>query len=293
MIQLKTLFYKLRFPLAAIVLLGISIGTWWLYDTTRKSDPTVRVQAFLTQLQAGHLQEAKEFFGGGPCPCRVPGGWLSYLIYKSGQEPNLAFLAGRQFSLDRCRVGPETRDSKSPSKRYLELDVPITFSADDRPYFLPLKMAFGSTIGEQELTSFSCQPETDWWKGFSLRLRPSLGKGAIDPPATARLDAKSLNTIESELGGTEQLIQLLGSDVVECLSPADAGTVTTRDGSSLTDRQIEAKLPRLSRVTMHFYMTRQEPSPVWFISNCKPFDPIIESGAGKSLALKMNAESAM
>lgn len=298
MSHLKTFFHKLKFPLAALVLLGISLGTWCLFDTSQKSDPRVRVKEFLTQLQKGHLKEAKEYFGGGPCPCRISGGWISYLLYRSGQEPNLAFLTGRKFSLDEYLVGRETIDARDKTKRNLRLDVPITFSREDRPLFLPLQMAFGSKMNEQELIAFASMPESEWWKGFSLRLRPALSKRAIDPPAIAQIDPKTVSAMESEFGETEQLIQLLGSDVTEFLTPRDAGSVNRADGSYLSERQVEAMLPRLGHLTMSFYLSRQEPSPVWYISNCKPTDPVIETrdtetGTNRSIALKIDAGSQM
>src|SRR6202042_1443822 len=102
-----------------------------------------------------------------------------YLIYVSGQEPNLACITGHQFSIAGAKTTPITNDKQSfvPWEKPEDRIVDVQVSFDPKiyqPLFLPLPMAYEKKMTEQELNQFLRDPDKDAWKGFTLRLRPSL-----------------------------------------------------------------------------------------------------------------------
>lgn len=177
---------RFAYPLLFILLAIISASTW--ISSLVFADPKDEAITFLTDIKSGKLAKTVKHFGGNACRCPAKGGWGSYLIYQSGQEPNLAFLNGHEFE-----IGKPTSTKMQNTKSYLvpwerpedsAVDVPISF--DPRryaPVFLPLPMAYGKKMTEAEFDKFLQDPDNDSWKGFTLRFRPSIRPGSIAPPS--------------------------------------------------------------------------------------------------------------
>jgi hypothetical protein len=284
--------HRFRLPLLCCFLL-VAFGTgWYLFDNYKKTDPIMVSKEFLAKIAQGDIKTAKSYFGGR-CACVIPGGWISYLIYKSGQEPNLAYLVGARFSMgDFCKK-IEMPDSQDLQQKRCLVTIPITFSGDDRPFFLPVKMAFGKTIEESELLHFSHNPGKEWQKGFTLRLRPSISKGAIDHAAmseTMNANSSLLSNYEKQ---AQDLFRLLGNDVITFLPPADAGPVTRGDKTFLKQYEVEKLLPRVQKISISLLLVQKAGTPYWLVTQCKSTKPILQVVNGNLTALKEPIASSM
>lgn len=219
--QIFALMHKFRLLLLCCFIFIASGAAWYVFDNYKKTDPVLVSKEFLAQIEKGDIKQAKSYFGGR-CPCTVPGGWMSYLIYKSGQEPNLAFLVGTNFTAaDFCKQ-LQAPNSNYPDRKRCLITVPITFLANDRPFFLPVPMAFGKTMNESELLYFSQNPGQEWHKGFTLRLRPSISKGAIDQPNAIEKINTNSTLLSTYKDHAQDLFRLLGNDIATFVPPADA-----------------------------------------------------------------------
>lgn len=171
-----------------------------LYQTNNEVDPKQTQKLFLEYIQKGDYKNTVEQFGGNKCRCPKKGGWVTYLVYASAQEPNLAFLMGKPFDIGRATNIP-LKNAKQTGSFNLPweipedsvIDVPITF--DEKrytPLFLPLDMAYGKDISLDEFNAFlanpdkSKNPDKDAWVRFTLRLRPSLAQGTVSRPETSK-----------------------------------------------------------------------------------------------------------
>jgi hypothetical protein len=176
---------RLAYTLFFVILLGI-IGSTWL-TTNVYSPPQVTATEFLAAVKQGNYVKAVRHFGSNACRCPAKGGWVSYLIYKSGQEHNMAFMMGHPFDYG-TPVSTQMKNTKQGLLPWQKpedyaVDVPITFDAKQyMPYFLPLKMAYGQEMTEAEFNDFLKDPDKDAWKGFTLRFRPGLAPGTVAPP---------------------------------------------------------------------------------------------------------------
>jgi len=159
-----------------------------------ESTPTDTAKKFLTSVQKGDYKDTVEMFGGNTCRCPKKGGWVSYLVYASAQEPNLAFVMGRPFTYGALsETAIKHPDKKQvtilPWQKPEDVVVDLEISFDDSryaPLFLPLKMAYGIPMSETEFSNFAKDPDKECWKGFTLRLRPSIAKGAIERPEASK-----------------------------------------------------------------------------------------------------------
>jgi hypothetical protein len=149
---------------------------------------------FLTDIQKGDYKGTVEMFGGNTCRCPKKGGWVSYLVYASAQEPNLAFLMGRPFKYDNLQETAIKHPDKNnvsilPWQKPEDVVVDLDLSFDQSryaPMFLPLNMAYGIPMTETEFADFIKDPDKDCRKGFALRLRPSIAPGAIERPEASK-----------------------------------------------------------------------------------------------------------
>lgn len=183
---------RILYPLVVLFILAIVLFT--MMSGNGEPDAQTTAQKFLAAVQKGDYKGTVEMFGGNTCRCPKKGGWVSYLVYASAQEPNLAFLMGRPFKYDNLR---ETA-IKHPDKNHVTLlpwqhpedviiDLDLTFDeARYAPMFLPLNMAYGIPMTETEFESFVKDPDKDSRKGFALRLRPSIAPGAIERPESSK-----------------------------------------------------------------------------------------------------------
>lgn len=283
--QVFALAHKFRlFLLCALLFIFLGI-VWYLFDNYKKTDPIMVSQEFLAKIAQGDIQKAKTFFGGR-CPCTISGGWISYLIYKSGQEPNLAFLEGAHFSTGHICKGPEIPDSHDLQRKKCLVTIPLTFSGNDRLFFLPVKMAFGNTMEKSELLQFSDNPEKDWQKGFTLRLRPSISKGVIDHGVAAETKNANSSLASTYEKHSQDLVRLLGDEIAIFFTPADAGAVIRDDKTLLQQQEVEQILPRVYKVNVNLLLVQKNNTPYWSITQHKITGPILQIPNGNMMTLK-------
>lgn len=269
-------------------MLIISTVTWM--NNFVLLDPKDEAMSFLTDVRSGSLAKSVKHFGGNACHCPAKGGWGSYLIYASGQEPNLAFMTGHPVEFGQPKETPMQNVKKTllpwEKPEDAAIDVPITFDpAKYAPLFLPLPMAYGHPMKIAEFNDFLKDPDKDSGRGLTLRLRPSIKPGSIAapdepmPPETAtefealnkdrkdnndkskNTDATSKNTDAT----TEDIKKTLGAEAAEYLIPKDAGDVLLADGSVMPPDQVAAQLPRLKSAVLRLHVVRRGKLKEWTI----------------------------
>ncbi|MDZ4834131.1 MAG: hypothetical protein SGJ27_10180 [Candidatus Melainabacteria bacterium] len=184
----------MRFLYPVLILGILTIVILTMVSSSSTGDPKGTATKFLEAVQRGDYKATADLFGGNTCRCPKKGGWVSYLVYASAQEPNLAFLMGRPFT-----VGSSKETAiKHPDKAHVSIlpwqqpedvivDLDISFEeARYAPLFLPLKTAYGIAITQDEFTKFTQNPDIECWKGFTLRLRPGIAPGAIERPESSK-----------------------------------------------------------------------------------------------------------
>lgn len=268
------------------------------------SDPSRHALSFVKHVQNNDYEKVVSAFGGNICRCPAKLGWVSYLFYKSGEEPNLAFLMGQDFE-----AGPiAVKAMKSDTKNYSILDKPEDFAVaiplrfdHYRPMFLPLDMAYGYDISSEQFEQFLADPDHEAWKALTLRMRPSLDKGTADEPEAARALANKQNkTAQREPSQSGQVNQdqanrpnqndlekELFGDAARYNTPKDAGTVKLADGSVLSNEAVAARLPRLKSAILHLHMVRRDQRQPFTVFHFVISDPVLSlAGSNKDIALK-------
>ncbi len=174
--------------LTVLIIVGVV-----LFQSSATSNPLDCERQFLASVAKGDYKETVRLFGGNACNCPRKGGWVSYLIYSSAQEPNLAFMMGRQFGFGGERVIPIENENRAggilpwQTPEDVVADVNLSFNEGKfQPYLLPLKMAYGEQMTAEELEKFAQNPDKDVWRGFTLRLRPSLKAGVVARPEASK-----------------------------------------------------------------------------------------------------------
>lgn len=183
---------RILYPLLIVVILAIVLVT--MMSGGSEADPKTTATQFLTFIQKGDYKGTVDMFGGNTCRCPKKGGWVSYLVYASAQEPNLAFLMGRPFKYANLQETAIKHPDKNavtilPWQKPEDVVVDLDLSFDESryaPMFLPLNMAYGIPMTETEFAEFIKDPDKDSRKGFALRLRPSIAPGAIERPEASR-----------------------------------------------------------------------------------------------------------
>jgi hypothetical protein len=242
------------------LLLALGYGLPYLTEQGPDEDAT----AFFTKMRTGKVNEIVRSFGDNTCNCPPKGGYISYIRYESGQEPNLAFMVGRKFEQGAFKTKEVAEDTAyiwpwdRPETAYV--DVPLTFN-QDKIYFLPLDMAFGKTMSQSDLTKFAQHPESDSYKGFSLRLRPTLAPGLIGkPPVEIQKEMRDL--------------------ALNYLFPADAASVTAASGQTVPTKDVEAELPRLKQALLRLTVVRRGSLKSWKIAKFRFLQATVESPKG-------------
>jgi len=265
----------MRLLLPIFLLFCFAIVLFQVFAGDKPGDPTNNARKFVKHVQNGEYARAVEAFGGNICRCPAKLGWVSYLIYGSGEEPNLAFLASRAFEF-----GPITyKKMKGEAKvttaldqpEDFEVDVPLRFNRRYEPLFLPLDMAYGYEISEEQLNDFLKDPDHEAWKALTLRLRSGLEKGVTDQPeqsknlvnrAEAEKEKETDEKTKSEATKPDQnqLEKELfyGSDVARYQTPKDAGVVRLADGTLMAPADVAAKLPHLKSALLRLHMVRKD-----------------------------------
>ncbi|HEY9772345.1 MAG TPA: hypothetical protein V6C81_00895 [Planktothrix sp.] len=289
---------RVLFPLIFVFILFLVFSSW--KHTVVEADPRAEGVAFLKDVRDGGLAKSVKHFGGNTCRCPAKGGWGSYLIYVSGQEPNLAFMTGHRFTFGDPVMTRMKNDRKALSPwqkpEDFAIDIPIAF--DNKvyaPLFLPLNMAYGDKMTQAQLDEFLKDPDKDAWKGFTLRMRPSLKPGAIAPPneplpKTAAEEFKDLEkkpAEEKDEASTEDAVrEALGAKALKYLKPKDAGAVVDADGKPVPTDKVEAELPHLKSATLRLHVVRRGALNDWTIYHFGLMYPVLEFNDGREVHLE-------
>ena len=298
---------RLAYPLFLLIIFGF-VAYLWL-STTVDDSPQREASRFLNDIRSADVIDAVKQFGSNVCHCPAKGGWVSYLIYQSGQEHNLAFMLGRPFTADTPVATPaeNNRQALLPWQRPEDyvVDFPIKFEADSyQPYFLPLKMAYGKNMPLSEFNEFLQDPDKNAWQGFTLRLRPSLDLGTVKPPkidvphemqkdfksyerVTKQALNKGENTIDSKSEIDKDYIRKsFGEDVADYLVPEDAGQVLDENGKPLSEKAVEAQLPKLEKMSLRLHVVRRDKIQNWTIYHFALEQPVLIMPNGKEIVLQ-------
>lgn len=266
------------------------------------SNPSRHALSFVKHVKNNDYGKVVEAFGGNVCRCPAKLGWVSYLFYNSGEEPNLAFLMGQDFE-----AGPiAVKAMKSDSKNYSILDKPEDFAVaiplrfdHYRPMFLPLDMAYGYDISADQFEKFLGDPDHEAWKALTLRMRPSLAKGTADEPEAARVlvnkqkqkakreSSKIGPSTEAEKPDQNDLEKELFGDAARYNTPKDAGKVKLADGTALSNEVVAARLPRLKSAILHLHMVRRDQRQPFTVFHFVISDPVLTlPGSNNDLVIK-------
>ncbi len=317
----------MRLFYAVFLLTCFGIIVLWVLSSWPSVKPQCAALSFLEAIKQADILQAETFFGDNTCHCPPKGGYGSLLKYESGHEPNLAFLVGHPF-----QAGKPTIKMLKDSAAYLlpwdapestEVAVPLFFNSNQyRPYFLPLKLAYGQTMTVAEFERALQDLRTDSWKGFSLRLRASLQPGTIKSTVPAEGDGGLHQTegdvtarqgprgavrsraylrpeeavsegSEGRAAGTDLdwsaadgglIKELLQAQMF--LVPKDAGRVIQASGQQLSLKQIEAQLPRLASVTVALNLQRRGRFRPWRIATFKLLNAVVLNNKEVPVELK-------
>jgi hypothetical protein len=271
----------------ALLLIAILVFVFVaVYKTKAEEEPTEDAQLFFQKLQANDVPDALRYFGDNTCHCAPEGGYIAYLQYESGHNPNLAFLLGRNFTLGKMRY---ERLPYNGEKYLLPWDkpedtivyAPIEFSEKERMYFLPADMAYGYEMSDKQFQEFRTDPSKDWMNGFTLRLRPTLEPGFIPPraPDAARTQFEK----DAEQG-------LIPKEYLRYLHPKDPAAVKNASGEIKPASAYAAQMPTLKSVTVGLKVVRRGLFARWAVQKAGVQDPVVFSD-GKEFKLKEPAPS--
>lgn len=310
---------RFAYPILLLVLMAIIASTWM--SSNMLSEPDAEGMTFLDYVRQGDVVKSVRQFGSNACRCPAKGGWVSYLIYKSGQEQNLAFMLGHPFETGKPKDSPiqNGKEAVLPWQKPEDyaVDVPITFKTEQyMPYFLPLKMAYGKDMTEDEFNHFLVDPDEESWKGLTMRLRPGLAKGSIKPPvvevpkdlalqfisltgeteqvkmaseALKRSNAESAaiahHTTDDTNVSDEDIKKALGDKATEYLIPQEAGRVLNAQGQPLSEEEVLKRLPRLQSALLRLHVVRRGKLQRWTIYHFGFMYPKLLLADGKILPL--------
>jgi hypothetical protein len=252
-------------------------------------DPKQEASAFIEAVQSGNLGRTARHFGM-ICVCPVRGGWGSYLVYQSGEEPNLAFLMGHHFRTEQNNLVSlwQATTPSLPWRRAEEADVNLTLEfpkEDYRPMLLPLPLAYGKDMRFKDFQHFINHPAEGLGQGMTLRLRSGLQPGSIKPnvesidpqerPQFKALDGESnaLKSKDPRLNNKSDQTSQAGKLLTEALKhqntpyliPKEAGNVIGEDGKPIAIEAVEKKLPRLRSAILILHVVRSGPWQNWAV----------------------------
>ena len=289
------------------MVLGVVLFT--IYNTQVKADPGKTARVFLASVRDGNFKTTVKQFGGNACRCPAKGGWVSYLIFASSQEPNLAFMMGQPFDYSVGEVIPieaseEAKKGSVPWQAPEDAVVDVAIKFDEKKYmpiFLPVNMAYGKDISEEKFKEFIADPDKEAWKGFTLRLRPSLNKGVIDRPKESlgikykpsqklreagskkKTDENDENYVYAPI--EDMIRETLGEEGVMYLHPRDAAEVIKDDKSTYSKAAVLKKLPKLKSVNLRLHIVRRDQLKEWTVYHFTLTEPVLLLANGKSLEL--------
>ncbi len=256
------------------------------------SDPSRHALSFVKHVQNNDYGKVVAAFGGNVCRCPAKLGWVSYLIYSSGEEPNLACLMGRDFETGPLQIKAMKSDTKNFSMldkpEDFEVSIPLRFN-QYRPLFLPLDMAYGYDITIEQFEQFLANPDHEAYKGLTLRMRPGLDKGTVEQPEAATMlvnrqkaAAKKNQTIvkpdqpdQPNQPDQSQLEEELFGEAARYNTPKDAGAVKLADGTTLSKEAITARLPKLKSARLRLHMVRRDQRQPFTVFHFVIADPVL------------------
>ncbi|MBY0358100.1 MAG: hypothetical protein K2W82_08875 [Candidatus Obscuribacterales bacterium] len=256
-----------------------------VFTTLAAEDPVDQAKLFLQKLEQGDRGELVDLFGDNTCNCQPRGGYIAYLLYRSGEQNNLNALLGQSFSLGQPTVKSVPTKSKYQGGNLpweqpesTEIDLPISFAEPGQaPYFLPLDMAFGYEMKAADFEQFCRHPEKNFADALALRIRPSLKPGLI----TEQTDS-SKNTPEFT---ADFFAQLLNKEQSRYLRPKDAAGVRLPNGKVIAAQELADKLPRLKAANLKLLVGRRSKYKRWAVSKVFIRDPQLLLADGTLLKL--------
>jgi hypothetical protein len=299
---------KLANPVLILILALVILGALTLQLVS--SSPQKEALAFVNALQSGNLGRVIGHFDVNICRCIAKGGWGAYLVYKSGQEPNLAFLVGHNYQTGEPRIVPINQRPKSrfgfPWSQPEEAIVNVTLYFDPKQYspmFLPLPLAYGMNMSQSEFEKFVRYPADSVGGGFTLRLRPGLKVGSIkadlkkvDERLRPRFnfdDAKSEINLSQTAGGSTTTVDTAKADSLlqaaltarplKYVVPQDAGKVYAKDGSVVPIESLEKQLPKLKSITLSLNLSHGGPLHNWTVFHLAVIEPTFTAGEGNKM----------
>jgi hypothetical protein len=253
---------------------------YFLYDTKANDPPTDAATTFLQTLSQNDVERALREFGDNTCHCAPEGGYISYLQYNSGYDPNLSFLLGKHFTTGKMNTEKLPYNGE---KYVLPWDkpedvlvyVPLEFPEGERPYFLPTDMAYGYEMSAEQVKAFEKDPSPLWKRAFTLRLRNTLEPGVIK-----ERDPKAGKTQIERMAADG----LLPKEIMKYVHPKDAAPV--KNGSKVDPASaFAATLPRLKSVTIGMKVVRRGLLTRWAVKKAGFNKPILVTADGKEIPL--------
>jgi len=273
-------------PTLFLILGFLVIQSW--FTNAQQASPEKEAKSFLTDIKSGSASKVVRHFGTNVCHCPKSKGWGAYLAYETDEEPNLAFLLGRPFNagdLSKSSIASPAQAKHGvpweEPEDYL-VDVPISFDKDKySPIFIPLPMAYGKAMSEEDLEFFLAHPEFEFWKSFSLRLRKSLMPGAIEFD-TSNID-QDVRAEFKFLGQKSRKIE--ENKTSWYLAPKNAGSVIICDKKIIEAAQLTSRFPRLVKTTLQLKVVRSAKLQPWSIADFSFKNSILEKSSGEIIKL--------
>lgn len=232
---------------------------------------------FVRSVQRGDLEHAKRLLDD--VEFRVSpthGGDDGYFVYQSAYEPNLAFLVGHPFVVGSADVTTQQSDwYVLDGTLYATAAIPLRFTADRyQPWVLPPPLAFGRSMRLADFMTFVAAPGHQP-ENLTLRIRASLERGGITPPAARSVAAPPAPappgsrpvTLRPDPAGA--FGSLFGPTVT------DPGPVILPSGEVLAAAQLGRLLPKLTALTLHVHLVRRGRLASWAVSRWTITDAVL------------------
>lgn len=278
------------------------------FKPDQASNPSNAAFKFVKHIQNNDYRKAVDSFGGNICRCPAKLGWVSYMFYASGEEPNLAFMMGKNFdfgpvSFKRMKVETKTTSVLDKPEDF-EVSIPLRFEARRyQPLFIPMDMAYGYDITREKFDDFLKDPDKESWKALTLRMRPSLAAGVTTQPAASKnlvskhrpdaaidgLDANGVSQTglkrspvsgdgEGNVDQSKLEKELFGDEAARYITPKDAANVTfIEDGANkiMPAAEVEKQLPRLKTALLRLHMVRKDQRQPFTVFHFVVSDPVL------------------
>lgn len=264
-----------------VLLAALAVTLFVIFTTLAAEEPTDEANRFLKIIQSGDMHTILLQFGDNTCGCQPRGGYEAFIRFESGEPDNLAFLMGKQFSFHhltqkwvptRAKFQGGNLPWENPESN--EVRAELKFDQDYKPVFLPMDMAFGYPVKQEDLEKFCNDPSEHFERQIALRLRPDVKEGVVGPPR------------KQDPFMADYYKKLLPPEETRYLRPLDASAVTTADGKQIPATEFAAKLPRLKEAVLKLLVVRRGKHKHWHVKKGAICDPVFELADGKTVTLK-------